>query len=294
MVWFKVDDKMHSHPKARKAGVEAMGLWVLCGSWSSDQLTDGFIPDYIADSFARNAPKLAASLVSSGLWEPAERDGDTGWIFHEWDERNPTRSDVESKRGEERQRKADWRASKKAKASQSEARVPDVSQWDNFVHPDGTTSSVPDVSQESPLYPDPTRPDPSIKTCASDDAQGANATPQLALVSPLGPELKRKPKGDYDQPGFAEFWQAYPRKYDKKKAATAYKSALKRANPSALIAGAERYAVEVAGRETRVIKLGATWLNNDCWENQPEPHRAPPRQTEQRHDDDDFQGDLYA
>lgn len=26
MPWFKVDDKIHSHPKARRAGLAAMGL----------------------------------------------------------------------------------------------------------------------------------------------------------------------------------------------------------------------------------------------------------------------------
>lgn len=44
MAWFKVDDKLHSHPKRYRASLRAMGLWVLAGSWCSDQLTDGVIP----------------------------------------------------------------------------------------------------------------------------------------------------------------------------------------------------------------------------------------------------------
>ena len=44
-MWFKVDDKLHDHRKARKAGKAAMGVWVLAGSWSMDNETDGFVPD---------------------------------------------------------------------------------------------------------------------------------------------------------------------------------------------------------------------------------------------------------
>lgn len=32
-MWFRVDDKLHTHEKALLAGVPAMGLWVMCGSW---------------------------------------------------------------------------------------------------------------------------------------------------------------------------------------------------------------------------------------------------------------------
>ena len=50
MPWFKVDDKLHDHRKSRKAGRSAMGVWVLAGSWSMDNETDGFVP---ADVLAR-------------------------------------------------------------------------------------------------------------------------------------------------------------------------------------------------------------------------------------------------
>lgn len=47
MAWFKVDDKLHSHPKLYRASLRAMGLWVLAGSWCSDQLTDGVLASKI-------------------------------------------------------------------------------------------------------------------------------------------------------------------------------------------------------------------------------------------------------
>lgn len=41
MSWFKVDDKLHDHRKARKAGKSAMGVWVLAGSWCMSSETAG-------------------------------------------------------------------------------------------------------------------------------------------------------------------------------------------------------------------------------------------------------------
>jgi len=110
MPWFKVDDKLHSHVKAARAGLEAMGLWTIAGSWSMDQLTDGFVPDYIAARLHPKAKRLAAALVKAGLWDEAEKDGDTGWQFHDWDEYQPTRDETEAKREAERERKRAWRA----------------------------------------------------------------------------------------------------------------------------------------------------------------------------------------
>lgn len=90
MTWFKVDDKLHDHRKARAAGKGAMGVWVLAGSWSADNLTDGFIPPSILTRFGTK--RDAERLVSVGLWHVAEQYGETGWRFHEWDERQPTRA----------------------------------------------------------------------------------------------------------------------------------------------------------------------------------------------------------
>ena len=106
MVWFRVDDKLHAHRKSRKAGVEAMGLWLLAGSWCSDQLADGFVPDYMAAAIdPRGYRKHAAQLVKAGLWVPAEHDGDEGWRFHQWEEHQPTAAEVEDRRTRERDKK---------------------------------------------------------------------------------------------------------------------------------------------------------------------------------------------
>lgn len=82
MAWFKVDDKLHDHRKVRRAGKSAMGVWVLAGSWCMASESDGFVPDSV---LARWGTKRdAATLVEVGFWDPAEKNGETGWQFHDW------------------------------------------------------------------------------------------------------------------------------------------------------------------------------------------------------------------
>lgn len=83
MPWFPVDDAFHGHPKARKAGFEAIGLWTICGSYCMAYLTDGFV----SESWVREKPRgttLAKRLVAAGLWTRGENDGEPGFWFHDW------------------------------------------------------------------------------------------------------------------------------------------------------------------------------------------------------------------
>lgn len=107
MTWFRVDDKLAGHPKARAAGLKSMGLWVMGGAWSSSYLTDG----WVSESFVHDlrATKEAERLVDVGLWHPAPEGG---WVFHEWAEMNPTRAEVEHRRQVDAERKAAWRATR--------------------------------------------------------------------------------------------------------------------------------------------------------------------------------------
>ena len=111
--WFMVDDKLHSHRKAVRAGVQAMGLWVLAGSWSADHLQDGFIPDYMAARIDPDSELHAGELVAAGFWSVAEKNGEQGWQFNGWDEFQPTREAVEAKREAARERMARVRGNRK-------------------------------------------------------------------------------------------------------------------------------------------------------------------------------------
>lgn len=87
-MWFKVDDKLHDHRKARKAGKAAMGVWVLAGSWSMDNGTDGFVPEDVLSRWG--TPADARKLVTAGLWDVDEWEGEKGWRFHDWSRFQPS------------------------------------------------------------------------------------------------------------------------------------------------------------------------------------------------------------
>jgi hypothetical protein len=98
MPWFKVDDSIHSHPKRRRAGLAAIGLWVVSGSYSASYLTDGFVSQSFVRQQGPNATRLASRLVAAGLWYVDQRNGETGWSFHDWEQYQPTKAQVERDR----------------------------------------------------------------------------------------------------------------------------------------------------------------------------------------------------
>jgi hypothetical protein len=140
MTWFKVDDTLAFHAKCVAAGNPAMGLWVRSGSWCSQQLNDGFIPDHMVAALGTKGQ--AKRLVDVVLWHSVPG----GYKFHQWNDegRQPTREEVESTRKEWREKK---RRQRRNGAGQYES-SPAVSQGD-----------TPGDSSESPTVP--SRPVPS-------------------------------------------------------------------------------------------------------------------------------------
>ena len=68
---------------------------------------------------------------------------------------------------------------------------------------------------------------------------------------------------------FEEVWKIYPRKEDKKKAFSAYKTARKKASFDEIKKGVETYSnhIKASNTDKRYIKLGATYFNGECWAN---------------------------
>ncbi len=86
-------------------------------------------------------------------------------------------------------------------------------------------------------------------------------------------------KGDDRTPvnpdAFAAFWKAYPKKDSKPAAIKAWNAAFERdaeTKPEVVIAGAQAYR-DWTRRDPKYTKNPATWLNNDCWDNEYEPDR---------------------
>lgn len=96
-MWFKVCDKFHANKKARRLrrshgtkrrDASAHGVWVQAGSWSGDNLSDGFVPEEVVESFDDDWREIAERLVEAGLWVSDEVDGEPGWRFVHWSEFN--------------------------------------------------------------------------------------------------------------------------------------------------------------------------------------------------------------
>lgn len=88
--WFKVDDTLAFHHKTIAAGNAALGLWVRAGSWSMQTHTDGHVPTALAQQIGTKSQ--TDRLVSSGFWIP----NGSGFDFHEWEERQPSASDLKA------------------------------------------------------------------------------------------------------------------------------------------------------------------------------------------------------
>lgn len=71
-------------------------------------------------------------------------------------------------------------------------------------------------------------------------------------------------------PGFGEFWAAYPKRVARAAAEKAFARAVAGgASPASIIAGARRYAVDREGQDPKWTKHPATWLNGECWTDEP-------------------------
>lgn len=240
MTWFKVDDKFHSHNKVRKVLAEepaAVALWVVAGSWSSDNLTDGFIPDHqLPWLIPTGADSLAQKLVTAGLWKRVR----AGYQFHEWasngdgTKRNPTKKEVE----EERRKKAEA------------GRMGGVASGKVRSNRQARASAPAKAHGEAPafgLVEPPTRPGTSNEVPRSSPSDSRATDPE----------------------GFEEFWRLYPprRNSSKSDARKAYARALKDGADSAdILAGAKAYADDRRGQDQQYTAHAATWLNGKRWE----------------------------
>lgn len=105
MPWFRVDDSFWSHPKVVQAGNAAIGLWVRCGSYCAQHLTDGFVPAWLVKQFG--SPAQVRKLVDAGLWEPV--DNPCGYLMHDWPEYQPTKQTVLIRRENDAERQRAFR-----------------------------------------------------------------------------------------------------------------------------------------------------------------------------------------
>ena len=177
-----------------------MGLWVLAGSWSSGNLTDGFVPKEIAKRWDSSG-RLATKLVSSGLWAKAEKDDEAGYQFHQWKDQNPLKTDVLARRQATADRVARHR---KSKETSNEDVSNDVG---NALHDELPTESV----TPPPSRPDPTRPEKKEETAPR--KRGARLPDDWVPAEMVNAQMRREcPEIDLDAEldVFRDYWIAQP------------------------------------------------------------------------------------
>ena len=156
MTWFKVDDGFHTSPKLQSIPArhrfQAAGLWVVAGSWSSQQMTDGFVPDYMIEAW-KPTRLTVESLVNAGLWERVRG----GFEFRSWLEYNPSKQQTEDKRAADAERKQRNREKKRRESAGSSGESENVT----VGHSGASRRDAESVRRSpGPTRPDPTRPGP--------------------------------------------------------------------------------------------------------------------------------------
>ena len=167
-MWFRVDDKLPSHVKARRLrrshpdkrrDSAPFGLWVLGGAFSDD----GFVPLEVLEDWDDDAEVLADRLVAAGLWEHAEKAGEAGYRFHDWAALNPADASQSGVFGNhQRWHVGAGKPKENCPICQSEGLVP----TSGANRPDDRPDIAPIIAPESlpdPNRPDPNRPDPTPK-----------------------------------------------------------------------------------------------------------------------------------
>lgn len=94
MVWLKIDDKFHGHPKIVMVGNAAAGLFVRLASYCSEHGTDGVIPLALVRAYGTRG-ELAALL--RGV-DPLLVDHPDGYLIPDFLDYNPSAVEVEAKR----------------------------------------------------------------------------------------------------------------------------------------------------------------------------------------------------
>lgn len=120
---------------------------------------------------------------------------------------------------------------------------------------------------------------PSARNRAMDSAEARDATvliknrPRTEELNPLFADAQIEHAPAVIVPGlFDAFWNVYPRHEKKPDAAKAWAKAVNRAPAETILAGARRYR-EDPNREPLYTAHPASWLNGDCWADDPLPPR---------------------
>lgn len=174
MPWARYDDELPMNKKIAKLraqganGLAALGLHVLCNTWSRNQGTNGHIEPHVAEQQAGSArlgQKLASTLEAVGMFD---RHPESGWMVHDFadysdpNDPDPTRSAADRRRELSEKRAEAGRQGGLAKAAKASSKTADL--------PD------PLLEQCSSPVPDPV-PDPFLHESSISSQGGTRPAP---------------------------------------------------------------------------------------------------------------------
>lgn len=257
--WGKTYADLWRHPKWVQLEPGPRALWVTALSWTVESRTFGSIPTPMLMMFRATAED-AAALVEAGLWDESE----DGYQMHDWDDHQTSRERfaTTSKRRSEAGRKG-------GKARHANRTEKPVTSDDRQVAKQTASNGQAEVEVEG-----------EVETTSLSSL----SSPQSELLQSPEPPRKRGRAFVYPD-AFELFWKSWPKPGDTKRTAhTAWVKATEgtsrapaRISVDELQQSVERFAADPNLPEAQFIPAAATWLNQDRWENGPQPPRDGPR-----------------
>lgn len=181
MVWFALDDGFDTHPKVRKAGNAAVGLFVRLGVHATKHLTEGHLDGDIVTAYG-TAATIRKLLTVGMLHAPGHgcprcpQPAADGYYIHDYLDYNKSRAQIEAAReaARKRQQKGRDNARRNRNGGDSGANL-------NANSRENAASSAPNWSENAPQFEDGTAGQST--TSRRDTHEGATVVPSPPLPS---------------------------------------------------------------------------------------------------------------
>lgn len=181
MPWFALDDGFDTHPKVRKAGNAAVGLFVRLGVHATKHLTEGQLDGVIVRDYG--TPATVRKLIAVGMLhehghacprcpQPAE----DGFVIHDYLDYNKSRAQIEAAREAARKRQNRGRESARRNRDErdSHAILDENSRENDASFASNSRENAPRLDDETAGHGDTSR---------RDTHEGATGVPSPPLPS---------------------------------------------------------------------------------------------------------------
>lgn len=310
-MWMKIDDRLHAHRKTRKVirsgddkgrDIAPMGLWVIAGSWASQNGTDGWVPEHELDRWDDEWEPLAGRLVKAGYWWPEVREDEPGFGFVDWEDYNPVSN--ASARGSFGNH-VRWHVNESvvnpdcehcpqepvdestiAPESLSDRTATSAKGGDPDAAPVGELSTAKrglSTAQSPGTAPSADQPHSPSKSPRN---RGSSLSDRTAIEGDIAPDSLNialpgpEPRPDPDpkdscastdvERDFEPWWAIYPRKRGKGQALKAYRAARKKASAETLLEALKAQRDALTKEGVGFCPYPATWLNGERWADEPD------------------------